>query len=63
MPPSDETDTTRLVALIRTDQRAWLQQQVTPLRSMADVVRHVLDEAMARDRRRGATASFRQHRG
>lgn len=36
----------RLAALIRPDQKAWLQQQVTPLRSLADVVRDVIDQAM-----------------
>lgn len=61
MPPSDETATIRLVALIRTDQRVWLQGQVTPLCSMAAVVRHVLDEAMERDERRQQRS--RQPRG
>ena len=37
----------RLAALIRPDQKHWLQQQVTPLRSLADVVREVIDSAMA----------------
>ncbi len=37
----------RLVALVRPDQKHWLQQQVTPLRSLADVVREVIDNAMA----------------
>lgn len=39
----------RLVALIRPDQRQWLQRQATPLRSIADVIRDLIDEAMARD--------------
>ena len=42
----------RLAALIRPDQKAWLQQQVTPLRSLADVVRDIIDNAMARDERK-----------
>lgn len=37
----------RLAALIRPDQKAWLQKQVTPLRSLADVVREIIDDAMA----------------
>lgn len=37
----------RLVALVRPDQKAWLQNQVNPLRSLADVLRDVLDAAMA----------------
>ena len=41
-----KTKPVRLAALIRPDQRAWLQQQVTPLRSLADVVRDVIDQAM-----------------
>jgi hypothetical protein len=41
----------RLAALIRPDQKAWLQSQVTPLRSIADVVRDLIDQAMARDER------------
>jgi len=38
----------RLVALIRPDQRQWLQRQASPLRSVADVIRDLIDEAMAR---------------
>jgi hypothetical protein len=37
----------RLVALVRPDQKDWLQKQVTPLRSLADVVREIIDNAMA----------------
>lgn len=37
----------RLVALVRQDQKQWLQQQVTPFRSLADVVREIIDKAMA----------------
>ena len=37
----------RLAALIRPDQKAWLQSQVTPLRSLADVLRDLIDQAMA----------------
>lgn len=40
----------RLVALVRPDQKAWLQSQINPLRSLADVVRDVLDAAMVADR-------------
>lgn len=41
-----KTKPVRLAALIRPDQKTWLQQQVTPLRSLADVVRDVIDQAM-----------------
>ena len=40
----------RLVALVRPDQKAWLQSQINPLRSLADVVRDVLDAAMTAER-------------
>jgi hypothetical protein len=42
----------RLAALIRPDQKAWLQQQVTPLRSLADVVRDLIDQAIANENQR-----------
>jgi hypothetical protein len=42
----------RLAALIRTDQKAWLQKQVTPLRSLADVVRDLIDRAIANENQR-----------
>jgi hypothetical protein len=42
----------RLAALIRQDQKAWLQQQVTPLRSLADVVRDLIDQAIANENQR-----------
>lgn len=45
------TKPVRLAALIRPDQKAWLQSQVTPLRSLADVVRDIIDHAMTRDDR------------
>jgi hypothetical protein len=41
----------RLAALIRPDQKAWLQSQVTPLRSLADVVRDIIDRAMSEEGR------------
>jgi len=41
----------RLVALIRPDQRQWLQRQATPLRSIADVIRDLIDTAMESDAR------------
>jgi hypothetical protein len=40
----------RLAALVRPDQKAWLQSQVTPLRSLADVVRDLIDAAIQRER-------------
>jgi hypothetical protein len=42
----------RLVALIRADQKSWLQSKVTPLRSLADVVRDILDQAIAHENQR-----------
>lgn len=45
----NDTKPVRLAALIRPDQKAWLQQQVTPLRSLADVVRDLIDQAMKED--------------
>ena len=47
----NNTKPVRLAALIRPDQKAWLQSQVTPLRSLADVVRDIIDHAMTRDDR------------
>jgi len=47
----NSTKPVRLAALIRPDQKAWLQQQVTPLRSLADVIRDIIDEAMTRNDR------------
>lgn len=47
----NNTKPVRLAALIRPDQKAWLQQQVTPLRSLADVIRDIIDEAMTRNDR------------
>ena len=49
MPPAVKP--VRLAALVRPDQKAWLQQQVTPLRSLADVVRDLLDAAMTAERK------------
>jgi hypothetical protein len=40
----------RLAALIRSDQKAWLQSQVTPFRSLANVVRDLIDQAMVQPR-------------
>ena len=42
----------RLVALVRADQKAWLTSKVTPLRSLADVVRDILDQAIANENQR-----------
>lgn len=42
----------RLVALVRADQKAWLQSKVTPLSSLADVVRELIDQAMTSDQRK-----------
>lgn len=35
----------RLVVLVRNDQKEWLNSKVTPLRSLADVVRDLIDKA------------------
>jgi hypothetical protein len=42
----------RLVALVRSDQKQWLLSKVTPLRSLADVVRDILDQAIANENQR-----------
>lgn len=46
------TKPVRLAALIRPDQKEWLQRQVTPLRSLADVVRDLIDQAMRHENQR-----------
>jgi hypothetical protein len=38
--------TKRLVVLVRSDQKAWLQERVAPLRSLGDVVRDLIDSAI-----------------
>jgi|688.fasta_scaffold24823_19 hypothetical protein len=43
----------RLVVLLRAEQKQWLQSQVTPLRSLADVVRDILDKAIANETKTG----------
>jgi hypothetical protein len=48
----NNTKPVRLAALIRPDQKAWLQQQVTPLRSLADVLRDLIDQAIAHENQR-----------
>ena len=40
----------RLVVLVRTDQKKWLHTKVVPLRSLADVVRDLIDEAMTNEK-------------
>lgn len=42
----------RLVALVRPDQKTWLTSKVTPLRSLADVVRDLIDQAIANENQR-----------
>lgn len=39
----------RLVVLVRSDQKEWLTNKVTPLRSLADVVRDLIDQAIANE--------------
>lgn len=50
-PAAHPVEPTRLVALIRRDQKEWLQSQVTPFRSLATVVRDIIDTAMAAERK------------
>ena len=42
-------NTQRLVVLVRADQKRWLTEKVTPLRSLADVVRDLIDKAIANE--------------
>jgi hypothetical protein len=39
--------TTRLEAVLRPDQKQWLRDQATPLRSISDILRDLIDQAMA----------------
>lgn len=41
--------TQRLVVLVRSDQKRWLINKITPLRSLADVVRDLIDQAIANE--------------
>lgn len=43
------SNTQRLVVLVRSDQKRWLTNKVTPLRSLADVVRDLIDQAIANE--------------
>ncbi len=38
--------TTRLEAVLRPDQKQWLREQTTPLRSISDILRDLIDQAM-----------------
>ena len=43
-------DSTRMVrAVLTNDQKAWLQSQARGMDSMSDVLRRLIDEAMARE--------------
>lgn len=44
-----KSTTQRLVVLVRADQKRWLTKKVTPLRSLADVVRDLIDQAIANE--------------
>jgi hypothetical protein len=37
----------RLVALVTADQKSWLASKTTAFKSIADVVRHIIDKAIA----------------
>ena len=39
--------TTRLEAVIRPDQKQWLRRQATGMRSISDILRELLDKAIA----------------
>jgi hypothetical protein len=41
--------TTRLEAVIRPDQKQWLRQQATGMRSISDILRDILDKAIAHE--------------
>jgi hypothetical protein len=38
--------TTRLEAVIRPDQKRWLREQATGMRSISDILRELIDNAM-----------------
>lgn len=42
---------TRLEAVIRPDQKLWLRQQATGMRSISDILRDLIDQAIANDTR------------
>lgn len=43
---------TRLEAVIRPDQKQWLRSQATGMRSISDILRDLLDQAIANDTRK-----------
>jgi hypothetical protein len=38
--------TTRLEAVVRPDQKQWLREQATGMRSISDILRELIDNAM-----------------
>jgi hypothetical protein len=44
--------TTRLEAVIRPDQKRWLREQATNMRSISDILRDILDKAIANEAKR-----------
>lgn len=43
--------TTRLEAVIRPDQKQWLRDQATNMRSISDILRELIDQAMTSGQR------------
>lgn len=43
---------TRLEAVIRADQKQWLREQATNMRSISDVLRELIDLAIAHENQR-----------
>lgn len=43
---------TRLEAVIRADQKQWLRAQATGMRSISDILRDLIDRAIASERSR-----------
>lgn len=42
----------RLEAVIRPDQKQWLRQQATGMRSISDILRDIIDQAIAHENQR-----------
>lgn len=43
---------TRLEAVVRPDQKQWLRSQASPMRSISDVLRDLIDQAIANENQR-----------
>jgi hypothetical protein len=44
---------TRLEAVIRADQKQWLRSQATGMRSISDILRDIIDKAIANEKAHG----------